>query len=101
MEINKELSKELVIECLKGNLEKVKDIIYSKKTIDIHFHYNGHPLDFACYKGHLEIVKFLINQNKYVIDINLRNEYGNTAIVYAISNNNKKIVKFLPYQNRS
>ncbi len=100
-EIDEKLSEEFVIACKRGKLERVKEIIYSDNKINIHYYFsNGHPLDWACSYGCLEIVKFLINQDEYNININLQDEFGYTGLILASNNNNLKIVKFILYQNR-
>ncbi len=100
--INNKLSKELFVACGNGNLERVKDIIFSDKIIDINYtdKFGRHPFHRACCENHLEIVKFLIKQNKYEINVNLQSNNSNTAISEALCSGHLKIVKFLLFQNR-
>ncbi len=91
----------MVIACKEGNFKRVKEVVLSDDKIDINYKVNGiHPLDWACYKDKLEIVKFLINQDKYKININFQTGGGNTAIMKSTYCGNIKIAKFLLYQNR-
>ncbi len=100
-EFNEDLSRELVIQCREGNLERVKEIIYSDDKIYIHYYYDqGHPLDWACYRGELEIVKFLINQDRYKINTELQDNIGYSPFMIASRCGRSEIVKFFLYQNK-
>jgi ankyrin repeat protein len=55
--------------------------------------FNGNSLlIIATIKGHTEMVEFLVNKG---IDINIKNDEGNTALHYAISANRHKIIDIL------
>ncbi len=99
-EFNEELSREFVIACKTGNLKRVEEIIYSDDKINIHYYKNGYSLDWACCSGCLEIVKFLINQDKYKINVNLQDNTGFTPLITASLCSSDEIVKFLLYQDR-
>ncbi len=100
-ELNKDLNNELITACRRGNLDKVKDITYSNDKININNDYNGlYPLNHACFNGQLKIVKFLINQDKYNIDVNLQNSNRHTPLIIASLNGYYEIVVFLLYQNK-
>ncbi|XP_067660337.1 ankyrin repeat domain-containing protein 50-like [Haliotis asinina] len=50
-------------------------------------------LHMACKEGHLEVVKYIVSQNK--VDINSRGWKRNTPVMLAASNGHKKVVEFL------
>ena len=70
-----------------GNLKMVKYLI--ENGADIHFH-NDEAFRMACYDGHLEVVKYLVNKGG--ADVNVKDGY---ALRWAACKGHFEIVKFL------
>lgn len=83
-----------IFQAIKSNdLQAVKD--YVRKNTDIinaEDSENGSPLHLAAYRGHLDIVIFLIEKNA---DINKKDKEGCTSLHHAVRNNQIEIIKFL------
>ena len=50
------------------------------------------PLHYACKKGHISIVKYLLSKDA---NIEARDSFGNTPFIYARLNNHKDIIEYL------
>ncbi len=97
-EIDVALSIELVCVCQDGNLKKVRYIISSGIRININLQgvlFGYTPIMDASRFGHFEIVKVLLYQDKYHININIKNVYGKTAIDVAEERGYTEIVKII------
>lgn len=82
---------ELIKACEDGDLEKVKSIV--EKVTDINLEYNDWtPLTKASEKGHLNIVKYLLENGA---EIDKENGYGWTPLMCASMNGFLDIVKYL------
>ncbi len=105
---------ELIEACKNNDLERVKNLIYFDTKIDVNFQDANKytALIWASFKGYTDIVKFLINQDKYEVDINIDtrgidtskrvdiHSFGCTALLFAIDRMHAEIVNFLVAQNK-
>lgn len=85
--------------CQNGNLELLDLLLNSGANINIStsvYHSCNNGLIYASIRGHLNIVKKLIQKN---INISYLNMYNHSALYYAKEHNNKKIVKLLTKYN--
>lgn len=51
-------------------------------------------LHFASWEGHLEIVKLLLEKGA---KINIKDQYNETPLHYAIKNNHLEVINFIEY----
>ena len=83
--------------CMKGNLEKVKEL--SNQIDDINWGnpnslFNGYTgLHTSCARGNKEIVEYLISHPK--INVNKEDQIGRTPLFIACANGKEEIVKIL------
>ena len=92
--VNSDGATALTIAADGGQLEIVKILIDQKADVD-KVDKNGTALMLATLKGHTDIVKYLLEEGAQV---NLTNEWGNTALSYAIiadKKDNVEVVKLL------
>lgn len=81
----------LVIAAYRNQLKAAE--FFLMKGVDINYDSpEGTALIGACYKGNLEMASLLI---KYKADVNLQNEQGTTALIFAVQSNNADLVKLL------
>ena len=87
-----------LITAVKHNNIKIVRILLARDDLDIAAADvgGGTALHFACYLGHAECVA-LIGQDSRMNSriINIKNNAGNTALVYAVMQNNIEIVRIL------
>lgn len=81
-----------------GNLEMMQKII---KRIDVNIQDDTGQtaLMLAADKGNINIVKFLLSDNK--TDVTIKDIYGNTALIKGIFSNNEDIVKLILQASRT
>jgi len=93
-DIHKDKNKKLFLEaCEDGNLKKIKEI-FKKSKIDINYRNNSNKtgLIYASKNGHINIVKFLVENGA---DLNIQDINNNTALMFAIFYNNTEIAQYL------
>lgn len=78
-------------------LEVIKLLIKDGIDVNDYNGYNWTPLILAGNMDRLDVVKLLIASGA---DINLKDKSGNSAITWAISNNNKKVLNYLKFHSR-
>ena len=70
--------------CIAGDIQTVRNIVYSKE-VDINDTYNGTtPLMWAIYRNHTDVVRYLLTQPELQLD--KRDSYGTTALHWACRN---------------
>ncbi len=108
----------LLFSVMNKNFDIAKILIEAGADINVKSRYHNTPLSLAIYndyenivkllldhganidksaiiaakQGHINIMKLLI---KYKVDINIKDEWGNTPLIYAILKNNKNMEKLL------
>lgn len=76
-----------------GNLKKIKTLIKAGKNVDDYDHEMKTPLIHACQKGHINIVKYLV-ENK--ANTNWKQDFNHrTPLSIAAENGHLDIVKYL------
>jgi len=75
----------------RGNLEALRK--GSKKSYNAHWLLNSTPLMIACARGHMNIVKWLIEEAG--VAINAKDSMNRNALFYAMRCGNKHIVQYL------
>lgn len=93
----------LMMCCMKGQLDLVKWCISKGAEVDLKWqadtNYFMTALKFACEYGHLDIVKYLIEELKCSPNefhkLAKRNYYYNTPLTHAISSKNYDLIKYL------
>ncbi len=85
--------KEFLEATKEGNLDKVKYCVNNGITKEAKDNDEWTALHFASWKGHLEIVKYLIDTCH--VDTEAKNNLGSTALHYASRNGHLEIVKYL------
>ena len=75
-----------------GNVEEVTNFLQNTQ-IDLKGYSYGTPFLIACDRGHIEIVKLLLNDNR--VDVNKANKYGWTPFSTACEKGYIEIVKLL------
>ena len=86
----------LATACEKGHLEIV-ELLLQKSRVDVNVRYGSRKntlLHYASKGGNLEIVKYLL-ENHADIDVNLLNDFGESALATACEKRHLEIVKFL------
>ena len=79
----------LMYACVKGDLEKVKQLIESKQTAISETNvYGDTGLSYACLGKSPELVKYLLEQNS---DVNAANTYGDSALHMAVTNSDPNL----------
>lgn len=79
----------------KGNLKDVQRLV-EKKGVEIQSCRDiigSTPLHFACGQGHLEVVKYFVEQHK--IRHGIKNDEGQTPLDLARENNQKRVADYL------
>lgn len=87
--------------CGSGDLEQLKRLLSNDKgdlDINIQCDKGLTPFFMACYKGHSNIVKYLMEKDN--VDINKQTFNNDTAICWAAFKNNLNIVKLLIEQDK-
>lgn len=96
-EANHILVNQLLYHCTNNELSMMKDILDNYKLDINSVNYNKRScLHIACMNGHLNIVKFLVENN---IDVNLVDYEGKYALDYALKNKYFEIIKYLRANN--
>lgn len=84
---------EIHLAAMQGDIEMVKSILSENpKLLTQTDRYGNYPLHLAAYKGHTEIVQFLILQGA---DVNVRNDFGGTPLLVASYAGETGVVKVL------
>lgn len=80
--------------CDKGHIEKVKELLSdaTKEYINEPDHAATSPVQMAALKGHVEIVKLLIDAGA---NINGANRFGDTPLIDAVENSHADVVELL------
>ncbi|BCN32520.1 formyltransferase family protein [Anaeromicropila herbilytica] len=71
---------ELLKECQKGNISKVKEICSINQLVNEKDYHGWTPLMVATYNGHTEVVKYLISVGANIYDVN---NNGTNLLMYA------------------
>ena len=91
-----ELSKQLLRACVDGDLNKVKCLV-EVEHVDPHScrdeHYHNTPLHWASWYGHLDIVRYLVEERN--CDVECRNKYETTPLHYAALAGRLDIVQYM------
>lgn len=90
------VEKKFLAACRKGKLEKVIEFLqnpYLNADAKDEKNYNETPLIYACFNGHIEVVKVLLNNDR--ADINLANKYNCTPLYWACQSGKFDVVKLL------
>lgn len=93
--VNEEGFSPLILACYRGNNEVAKLIVENGGAVN-HKSSSGTPLMACIVKGNNEMVKFLLSKN---VDVNLTDETGITALMYAAMFKNKDAVLLLLQKN--
>ncbi|MCK4753354.1 MAG: ankyrin repeat domain-containing protein [Planctomycetes bacterium] len=84
---------EIHLAAMQGDIETVRSILSEKpKLFTQTDKYGNSPLHLAAYKGHAEVVQFLILQGT---DVNVRNNFGGTALLVGSYADETEVVKIL------
>ena len=83
----------LITASFKGLLSIVKKLVSNGAIIDTKRKSGFHAAQAAAQEGHLEVVKFLFQEEPQVVD--LKGSYGRTPLIAAAKNGHLKIVKNL------
>jgi hypothetical protein len=86
--------------CLNGELKLIQDIIKNISNFDYNFHDDQGvtPLHAACIRGHLPIVKWLIEDQNHCVYISCRDFEGMTPLHFASENGYGEICVYLVSQ---
>ena len=91
-----ELSEQLICACEDGDFHKVK-LLVEVGDVDPHScrdeQYHNTPLHLASLYGHLDIVRYLVEQRN--CDVNCRNKYKTTPLHFAAYKGRLHIVQYL------
>ena len=87
----KTLNDQLIAASTDGDLAGVKTFIKQGADINYYVEYRGTPLNFASINGHLEIVKYLVENGA---DIHF-NKFNDTPLRSTSVNGHLEIVKYL------
>lgn len=81
--------------CFKG-LPKVVEALLTSEEVDLNIKDLDYetPLIFASMSGQAEIVELLLSQPR-LVDVNARDRYGMTALMYACQRNHVQVLKHL------
>lgn len=78
-----------------GDIQLTKDLIFKRKDLGLTDIYSDTPLHWAARNGQADVVESLIINSK-TLDINEKNQVtGETALICAVKENHKDIVKIL------
>jgi ankyrin repeat protein len=81
----------LMYACVKGDLQKVTDLIESKQAIVTETNvYGDTGLSYACLGKSLDLVKYLLEQKS---DVNATNTYGDSALHMAVINSDPNVAR--------
>ncbi|XP_067660339.1 ankyrin repeat domain-containing protein 50-like [Haliotis asinina] len=76
-----------------GHKNVVEFLVEHGGDLSLVYYGGGNILHLACEGGHLEVVKYIVSQNK--VDINSRGWKKRTPVMEAAKNGHKKVVEFL------
>jgi ankyrin repeat protein len=95
MAAENDVVEELLVAFESDDYEKVKTLLHQRAELDINKLNDGGwtPLHFTAHSGDLELPKYLVQVRK--ADLNLRNNYGAMALMYASMNGHLDVCKFL------
>lgn len=84
---------QLILASSSGKLDEVKELVSSglnpsSRNVD-----NRTPLHFAASEGHLDIVKYLIEEKN--VEVNVGDRHGNTPLFEAINGEHNEIVEYI------
>jgi len=86
-------SKYLLVAAIEGNLKKIKELVLDwNADVNIRNEYGDTPLHWAAGKGHIDMVKFLLESGA---DKSIRNRVNETPRCWAVWAGNTQILKIL------
>ena len=84
-------SKYLLVASIEGNLEKVKRLVFEwNADVNVQNRYGDTPLHWAVCKGHLDVIKFLLENGA---DVEAKNKAKETPMCWAAWSGNTEAVK--------
>lgn len=91
MPIEDKIAEAFYTACDCGDLQEVKRLLVAGR-VDVNSKFRSTPLIAASQKGHLQVVRYLLDNGAYVNGLNL---YGETAIYSASRNDHSDVVDLL------
>lgn len=83
--------------CYKGDLDRVKKLIVEGDDINKKNSYNANPLWWASHEGHIEVVKFLVENNANVN----QDKNGFSPLFVAMWNGHREVAEYLKSKGAS
>lgn len=89
---NSEVYTPLIFNILKGDLNKIKELVSGGASLLAKDNRGEPPITNAVYAGNLDIVKYLVENG---VDVNEKDSMGKNALMYAACGSHKFMLKYL------